>query len=186
MGIQPSAAWMLCIQSKSTQQHLWLSPSLTPFQPDNPFTPFKLQSCIHQFPGPFAQSFSKLFYALGLYYHLVFQSLCLPASLPSITLSDRIQIAVPVSTSPNHLKVILKHSCIISIATFIYYFQKPLTCCIYRSKIMRRKYILSRSFLVVQYFVAFFKQTIHLLIITFYHVMGTKDFPVHKTMKTML
>lgn len=83
-------------------------------------------SCICQFPGPFVQSFSELFCTSGLYYHLVFQSLCLPASLPSITLSDRIQIAVPVSTSPNHLKVILKHSSILSIATFIYYSQNPL------------------------------------------------------------
>lgn len=47
-------------------------------------------SCVPWSPGPFAYRFTKLFYSLGLYYHLVFQSLCLPASLPSITLSDRI------------------------------------------------------------------------------------------------
>lgn len=78
-------------KSTSTQQYLWLSFSPPPFQPDIAFTPFKLPSfCIRWSPGLFAYRFSKLCYPLGLYYHLVFQSLCLPASLPSITLSDRI------------------------------------------------------------------------------------------------
>lgn len=60
------------------------------FQPDTPFTPFKLQSFLYSSVfWPICIQIFKALLCLGLYYHLVFQSLCLPASLPSITLSDR-------------------------------------------------------------------------------------------------
>lgn len=122
-----------CIDSMHPEQkHLVTSQAWLILDPFNQAFILFLSSynhlCIHQFSGRFTQIFffPKVFYGLSLCYHLVFQSLCLPASLPSITLSDRIQIAVAVSTSLNHLKFILKHSCIISIAIFIYYSPKLL------------------------------------------------------------
>lgn len=73
------------------KRYLWLSFFSTAFQPDMPFTPFKLQSFLYSSVfWPICIQIFKALLCLGLYYHLVFQSLCLPASLPSITLSDRI------------------------------------------------------------------------------------------------